>query len=101
MSCYAQKHISLKRGMLKKLNRRIRIWSIPGIQVNYNALPAGAIPQSTFVMKNQNTSYMLKIEYDVEKITHILTIGEFSSLEELRKDYPKLFKKVGNLYAFS
>ena len=101
MSCYVKKHISLKRGMIKPLNRRIRIWSIPGIQVNYNELPTEAIPQSTFVMKNQNTSYMLKIEYDVEKITHILTIGEFSSLEELHKDYPQLFKKSGNLYAFS
>jgi len=101
MSCYAKKHISLKKGMLKKLNRRIRIWSIPGIQVNYNELPPGAIPQSTFVMKNTSSNYMLRIEYDIEKATHILTIGEFSSLEELRKDYPQLFKKAGNLYAFS
>ena len=95
--------ISLQDAMTKELPQEIqvRIWHIPGLHVDAN-IPKNAKVQETIVRKSRTNKFILALGWIVEGDLgeRIDTVTEFSSLEELKDKFPKLFELNGDLYAF-
>ena len=97
-----QENIRLKNAMKKGANHVVCTWYISGLHVKTEDLPSKSEVVMTFVMKCIDTSYMLGIIWNKggQTPTYHSTIGEFSTLEELEKNFPDLCELVGSLYAF-
>ena len=98
-----QDHINLQEAMTMDISQSIRIWGVPGLHVQDEDIPANANVQKTFVMMLPDGYLELKVQWTVEgdKMTYIGTVAEFSTLEELKEQFPNLFELEGTLIAYS
>lgn len=98
-----QDNIRLHEAMTQELKHRVRVWDIPGLQVEVQGLPENAIVSATAVMKSRTRDYQLLVNYNIagDKGSYTREVTTFSTLEELQEKYPQLFELEGQLYAFA
>ena len=98
-----QYNIKLEEAMTMDLTQSVRVWDLQGLHVQDEDIPENANVQTTFVMKFPEGHLRLGIQWTVEGdlMTHMGTVAEVSTLEELKDKFPKLFDLEGSLYAFA
>ena len=98
-----QDNIRLHEAMTQELKHRVRVWDIPGLQVEVQGLPENSTVSTTAVMKSITRDYQLLVNYntDGDKGSYTREIATFSTLEELQAKHPQLFELDGYLYAFA
>ena len=98
-----QKNIRLLEAMTQSNDCQVRAWEVYGLHIDANNLPANAKVKKTFVFKFSEDQWQVGVEYTVEynQKPEMVSIDEFSTLKDLQKKYPQLFKLEGDLYALS
>ena len=101
MADYQQEHIKLQEAMTKAIKQKLRLWDIPGLHIEDEAVPKNVNISKTYVLKVFDLYYSLGVEIENEKGPAMHNVGDFSSLEDLRRKFPHIFELDGNLIAFS
>ena len=94
--------IKLEEAMTMELSQSVRIWDVDGQYIKDDNIPQNTNVKMTFVMRFPDGRFHLGIQLTVEGNTmpQIVPIAEFSTLKELKNEFPKLFELNGSLYAF-
>lgn len=74
------------------------LWDTQGLAINYSGqIPEGSTVERTTVLVARNgiCLLMLLCFLPQKKETFVVAVGEFSSLEALKKKHPELFEKLG------
>lgn len=106
--------IRLEDAMSQEQNENIRFWEVDGLQIAKEYIPEefkGAAVQKTFVMSMAGKCYHLglqilqkrKLLNEVEGTPEdwMCTVAGFTTLERMKKEFPKLFELEGVLYTVS
>lgn len=103
MKVYHEDNILLQDAMTKELpsNPEVRFWNIPGLHVEA-LIPDSVQIEKTFVRKSRTNTFFLGVEWTMEGDLgdYIGVVAEFSSLEKLKDNFPKIFEVKGELFAF-
>jgi len=89
--------IPLDDAMTREIPPRVRAWEVSGLHIEGQNIPEDLLVSKTYVLKLSDSCWQVGIE-SVEGLLKVLS--EFSSLEELQKQFPHLFELEGDLYAF-
>ncbi len=104
MASFHKDNISLSEALTMELPHIVRVWDVPGLQVQDKDIPGNADVDTTFVMSHKDSKTCVGVMYTVEgdKGSHMTTVAEYPALDigKLEKDFPSLFKLTGRLYAF-
>ena len=120
MSVYQQSKVKLHQALSMDIEQSSRIWFIPGLHVNLEGLPKNATRIKTMVIKSSSSKFAVAVELvakkeakpDDKKVgefllplneapkAYIKIVAKFSSLEELKEEFPQLFELEGFLFAF-
>ena len=94
-------NICLDEAMSKTSNFRVRMWELPGSHVEVADIPENAAITKTFVAKNLDNQWQVGIEFmiDGNLSSKMNAIAEFSTLDELKANYPQFSEIPGDLYA--
>lgn len=92
----------LEEAMTKELPQAVRIWIVPGSQIPHEDIPENAYIHETFIFKPSDSSYIVGLRWNIPGALegHMDNLAEFSTLEELRKEFPHLFELRGYLMVF-
>lgn len=106
--------IRLENAMLQEPNEDISFWEVEGLQVNETYIPEEFKEdtiQKTFVMYISGRCYHVGLQFlkKIELLNGVqgspeewmCTIAGFTTLEGIKKEFPKLFELEGFLYTVS
>lgn len=96
---YRSEAIKLQDAFAEPIENHISVWEIEGLHVNHE-FPDNAKDIKTFVLKPFDDNFSLGVQATIGLETTMGQIDEFSSLEELKKQYPHLFGLIGKFFFF-
>lgn len=96
-------NIPLQEAMSRDINKNVRVWELNGAHVKAEKIPKKAEVVKTFVMKHKGGKIRVGVEWIIpERLGSQMTqVAEFSTLEELKEQFPHLFELDGEMCAFN
>lgn len=97
-----EENILLEKAMTKELPHAVRIWVVPGSHIPHEDIPQNATIHDTFVFNAESDLYQVGLRWNIpdDLEGHMDTLADFSTLEELKHDFPHLFELSGDLLPF-